>query len=161
MDIKDQPNHAIYIRTLRQMSPEARLLKAFELSEFSKRLFLHGLHKRFPELSQEDIRRIYLERLKKCHKQELLKRVIQTLEDTGIQYMITGSIASSLQGEPRSTHDIDLVIAIEKRAADKLADAFSEPDFYLALLMLLIAKEGTGYGEGRGLEESPAMVIKE
>lgn len=64
-------------------------------------------------------------------QQELLKKVIQVLEDAGIQYMITGSVVSSLQGEPRSTHDIDMVIAIEKTAAKKLVEAFPPPDFYL------------------------------
>ncbi len=38
-------------------------------------------------------------------QQELLKKVIQALDRAKIQYMITGSVASSLQGEPRSTHD--------------------------------------------------------
>ncbi len=46
-------------------------------------------------------------------QQELLRKVIQALDQVGIQYMITGSLASSLQGEPRSTHDIDMVIAIQ------------------------------------------------
>ncbi|MDA2925029.1 hypothetical protein MYX65_10345 [Acidobacteria bacterium AH-259-L09] len=64
-------------------------------------------------------------------QQELLKKVIQTLEDAGIDYMTTGSIASSLQGEPRSTHDIDLVVAIEKAAVRYLVEAFRPPDFYL------------------------------
>lgn len=36
-------------------------------------------------------------------QQELLKTVVRTLEQLGIGYMVTGSIASSLQGEPRST----------------------------------------------------------
>jgi len=45
--------------------------------------------------------------------------------------MITGSVASSLQGEPRSTHDIDIVIAIEKSKAHKLVEALRSPDFYL------------------------------
>jgi len=42
MDIKERPNHKIYIQVLRQMSPEKRLLKAFELSEFTRQhqLFL-------------------------------------------------------------------------------------------------------------------------
>ena len=53
MDIKKRPNHKIYIQVLRQMSPEKRLLKAFELSKFTKNLFIHGLHKRFPNLSAE------------------------------------------------------------------------------------------------------------
>ena len=64
-------------------------------------------------------------------QQELLKKVIQTLGDLKIEYMVTGSIASSLQGEPRSTHDIDIVIAIEKSAVKKLGESFPPPDFYL------------------------------
>ncbi len=39
-------------------------------------------------------------------QQELLKRVITALKNTSIQYMLTGSLVSSLQGEPRLTHDI-------------------------------------------------------
>ena len=64
-------------------------------------------------------------------QQELLKRVVQTLQRTGIEYMITGSIASSFQGEPRSTHDIDLVVAISKSQAPELVKAFPQPGFYL------------------------------
>jgi len=67
MDIKERPNHKLYTQTLRRMSAEQRLLKSFELSEFSKGLFLHGLHRRFPQLSEASIKRIYLERLDKCH----------------------------------------------------------------------------------------------
>ncbi|CAN5432251.1 hypothetical protein BH24GEM3_BH24GEM3_10500 [soil metagenome] len=45
--------------------------------------------------------------------------------------MITGSIASSLQGEPRATHDIDLVVSIDASAIDALRAAFPPPRFYL------------------------------
>jgi len=64
-------------------------------------------------------------------QQELLKKVIQVLKQSGIQYMLTGSISSSLQGEPRSTHDIDIVVTIQKYRAHELAKAFPSPDFYL------------------------------
>ena len=64
-------------------------------------------------------------------QQKLLKRVIQTLNDLGIEYMVTGSVASSLQGEPRSTHDIDLVVAIQEPVVKKLLGAFPQSDFYL------------------------------
>ena len=67
MDLKKRPNHRIYIQTLRRMSPEERLLKAFELSEFTKQLFIHGLRKRFPDLPDEEFRKLLLERLDKCH----------------------------------------------------------------------------------------------
>jgi hypothetical protein len=67
MNIKKRPNHKIYIRVLRQMSPEKRLLKAFELSEFANQLFIRGLHRRYPNLSDEEFKRILLEHLNKCH----------------------------------------------------------------------------------------------
>lgn len=53
------------------------------------------------------------------------------LEAAGIDYMITGSMASSLQGEPRSTHDLDLVVAVDARHVTDLAAAFPAPEYYL------------------------------
>ncbi len=65
--VKKRPNHKVYLAALRKMTPEQRLLKAFELSELSRQLFLHGLRKRFPEKSEVEITKIYIERLEKCH----------------------------------------------------------------------------------------------
>jgi len=66
-NIKERPNHRLYIEILRRMTPEKRLLKAFELTEFSRQLFTAGLRKRFPELSEEEFRKKLLQRLDKCH----------------------------------------------------------------------------------------------
>ena len=76
--------------------------------------------------------------------ERLIRRVIQTLEDTGIEYMVTGSVVSSLQGEPRSTHDIDLVVALRKSAVQKLVEAFPSPDFYLSEPSMLNAIDTGG-----------------
>lgn len=67
MDIKKRPNHRLYIQTLRRMTPEARLMKAFELTEFSRQLFLTGLRRRFPDLPEDELKKLYLKRLEKCH----------------------------------------------------------------------------------------------
>jgi hypothetical protein len=67
MGIKSRSNHREYIQVLRALSPEKRLLKAFELSEFTKQLFIHGLRKRFPNLTEEAFRKLLLKRLDKCH----------------------------------------------------------------------------------------------
>ena len=67
MNIKKRPNHKLYIQVLRKMSPEQRLLKAFELSEFANQLFIQGLHTRYPNLSDEEYTQKYLERINKCH----------------------------------------------------------------------------------------------
>jgi len=67
MDRKKTPNHRIYIHVLRQMTPEKRLLKAFELSEFSRELFQTGLKRRFPDLPETEFKALFLKRLDKCH----------------------------------------------------------------------------------------------
>ena len=54
------------------------------------------------------------------------------LDRIGIDFMVTGSIASSLFGQPRSTHDIDLVVSLTVEKAGLLLDAFPPPDFYLS-----------------------------
>jgi hypothetical protein len=63
---------------------------------------------------------------------ELLKLVVRILNRAGIDYMVTGSVASGLQGEPRSTHDIDLVVALSHSAAKTLIQAFPAPDYYVS-----------------------------
>jgi hypothetical protein len=64
---------------------------------------------------------------------ELLALVVDVLERAGIPYMVTGSIASSLFGQPRATHDIDLIVAIAPEKVSVLINAFLPPDFYLSL----------------------------
>jgi hypothetical protein len=67
MDPKPRPNHKLYIRMLRRMTPGQRLAKAFDLSEFTRRLFADGLRKRFPDLSEDDFQELLRTRLEKCH----------------------------------------------------------------------------------------------
>ena len=62
---------------------------------------------------------------------ELLIKVIGALEAANAPYMLTGSYASSLQGEPRLTHDIDVVVILTPAAAQSLLQAFPPPDYYL------------------------------
>jgi hypothetical protein len=62
IDRKENPDRVAYLRALREMSPETRLDIAFDLTQFSRDLFLHGLSERYPEKSQEDVERIFLER---------------------------------------------------------------------------------------------------
>lgn len=69
MDPKPRPNHQRYLEILRSMTPGQRMEKAFELSEMAKQLFIDGLRKRHPHLSDEEFRTLLLERLAKCHNQ--------------------------------------------------------------------------------------------
>ena len=62
---------------------------------------------------------------------KLLKCVVELLEANQIEYMVTGSVVSSSQGQPRATHDIDLVVNITPNAAMVIVKAFPPPDYYL------------------------------
>ena len=64
--VKPHPNHSIYLRALRRMSPEQRLLKAFELSAFSRALFEVGLARRFPHASPDELKRRVIARIDQC-----------------------------------------------------------------------------------------------
>ncbi|MEK6705234.1 MAG: nucleotidyl transferase AbiEii/AbiGii toxin family protein [Bdellovibrionota bacterium] len=56
--------------------------------------------------------------------------VIKKLESAGIPYMVVGSIASMAYGEPRLTHDMDLVIDLPPQDADKFEELFTLDQFY-------------------------------
>jgi hypothetical protein len=64
-------------------------------------------------------------------QQELLIRLVRTLDELDIPYMLTGSLVSSIQGEPRSTHDIDVVVDLPEGAIEGLVAAFPPPEFHL------------------------------
>lgn len=57
---------------------------------------------------------------------------MQALTALGIDYMATGSVVSSSQGEPRASHDIDLVVALPAAAVPSLVRAFPPPAYYLS-----------------------------
>jgi len=64
---KPRPNHDVYIRLLRGLTPEQRLRKAFELGAAARALFEHGLRQRFPAMDGDSLARLVRERLDRCH----------------------------------------------------------------------------------------------
>lgn len=56
--------------------------------------------------------------------------VTRTLEELGIPYLIGGSLASIIHGEPRLTNDVDLVAGIKEEQVPQLVAAL-EKDFYV------------------------------
>ena len=56
--------------------------------------------------------------------------IIERLRDSGIPYVITGSVAVIVYGAPRMTHDIDLVVALGRNDIPALLSAFPEEEFY-------------------------------
>ena len=52
------------------------------------------------------------------------------LHVAGIDFMVTGSVAAMVYGEPRPTHGVDIVVALDEDGAEALVDAFPEGEFY-------------------------------
>lgn len=62
---------------------------------------------------------------------DLIDLFVRPLARLEFRYLVTGSVASMLYGEPRVTLDIDLVVFL--RAADiaRLPEAYALPEFYV------------------------------
>ncbi len=60
----------------------------------------------------------------------VLALVVSRLEELGIIYMLTGSLALSSYAVPRMTRDIDIVVEMRESEADDFCLSF-EGDFYL------------------------------
>ena len=60
---------------------------------------------------------------------EVALAAAHALDQCGLRYVVGGSLASSVSGEPRSTLDVDLVVAISAADVDSLVAALGD-DFY-------------------------------
>jgi len=59
----------------------------------------------------------------------VFEKLRTALEAAGIPYFVTGSFASSAHGIPRSTNDIDIVIAPSPRQLERLLEYFPDAEF--------------------------------
>jgi hypothetical protein len=75
---------------------------------------------------------------------EILQRVTGALERAGIAYMITGSFASSFHGTPRSSQDIDIVIAPTPDQVQSLVNLLPATEYYVDLNAALNALRREG-----------------
>ena len=64
-------------------------------------------------------------------QQELLIAVVRCLDTAKIPYMVTGSLASSLFGEPRATHDFDVVVSFGEDRIQELHASLATLDGYV------------------------------
>jgi len=74
---------------------------------------------------------------------EVLQDAVDRLDQAGIPYMLTGSIALSYYARPRMTRDIDLVAELSGRDAKSLAALFA-PDYYVSEADIARALAGEG-----------------
>jgi hypothetical protein len=62
---------------------------------------------------------------------DIVRDVSARLEQVGIDYMLTGSMAMNYYAQPRMTRDIDMVVALNRADAARVVQLFS-PDYYVS-----------------------------
>lgn len=65
------------------------------------------------------------------HEPDLIELFVHPLNRFQIRYLISGSVAATLYGEPRVTHDIDFLIFLRGGDIARLPEAYPAPEFYL------------------------------
>jgi hypothetical protein len=63
---------------------------------------------------------------------DLLRYFTTVLEQLGLRYFVTGSVATIFFGEPRFTNDIDIVVDLAEPQISRFCLAFPSADFYVS-----------------------------
>jgi hypothetical protein len=71
---------------------------------------------------------------------DLFLLFVRPLNRGDIRYFVTGSVAAIFYGEPRLTHDVDLVVFLRDADVEGLVKLFPAADFYLPPLEIISAE---------------------
>ncbi len=72
----------------------------------------------------------------------------QRLNTLGVAYMVSGSVAVIIYGEPRLTHDVDLIVALDQGHIARLPEVFPPAEFYCPpaeVIAVEVAREQRGH----------------
>ena len=79
---------------------------------------------------------------------ELSLLFVRPLNQLGIRYMVGGSVAAILYGEPRLTHDVDFIVHLRREEIARLQQVFPSPEFYTPpaeVIVTEVAREQRGH----------------
>lgn len=63
---------------------------------------------------------------------DLLRNTVKAFEEAGADYLLVGSVASAVYGEPRLTLDIDVVADLREQHLPRFLSRFPPNDFYVS-----------------------------
>jgi hypothetical protein len=134
---------------LRRWTPSQRLMQAASLMRSARMLSLNAHRQRFPHLSisqlGQKLAAAWLQEY--CPKDyiptgtgmswiqdsiQLAAELHDLFVSQGIIYYITGGVAAVAYGEPRTTQDLDVVIAVDRSHLQPIAETFERAGFYVS-----------------------------
>ncbi len=71
---------------------------------------------------------------------DLIKLFALPLEAANVDYVVTGSVAMILYAEPRLTHDIDIVVHLKIRDAQRIPEIFPANEYYCPPLEIILSE---------------------
>lgn len=71
---------------------------------------------------------------------DLVLLFVRPLNRAGIRYIVSGSVAAIIYGEPRLTHDVDFVTFLSDADIQRLVEVFPVADFYLPPVEIITAE---------------------
>jgi hypothetical protein len=71
---------------------------------------------------------------------DLIELFVPPLAAEGIRYLISGSVAAMFYGEPRLTHDIDMILFLRLEQITRLPEIYPPPEFYLPPASVIAAE---------------------
>lgn len=142
-------------KLLRQAGASKRLSICAGLTRSTRQLCWHGMSRR--ETCADVARNKFIkavlgfippfkvqsdERMWTQNSVELAQQMHLMLESAAIPYYVTGGVASSWHGEPRSTKDLDLVVQANAEDLDKFVSVLAGNGFYIPETALENVKTG-------------------
>ena len=139
----------LMFQLLRQLTPQQKVQRTCAFTQSVRRLAILGIESQYPNATKAKVRQEFIkrclgaewlevlsdskdwEKLVIADPIELARKIADILLPLNIPYVVGGSVASSLLGENRSTQDLDLVIDLEARTAQRLIDTMSG-EFYIS-----------------------------
>ncbi len=146
MAVRDPSTEWLRIQIYRGMTPQRRMQLALDLMDMAQGITLSGIRATHPDLNAVELQRELRRRMtprelrkrvenypvsevKSMTREEIVLHVIRLMEWLDIPYMVVGSFAVTVWGEPRTTHDADIVAAMPVEAATEFARAL-QGEFY-------------------------------
>lgn len=148
---------AVDFYRLRQLTNSQRLQMGASLTRWAKAVSLRGMRKACPETYKERFAQSVLgskwlpvltptsEPSMWTFDPSKIARLLHPIFETlGIPYYITGGVAATAYGDPRTTRDLDLVIELNRDNISQLVEALEMAGFYCPPSSVEDIRDGRG-----------------
>jgi len=126
-------------KRLGRLKPEEKVLICMDMTDGCVRICADGIKNQYPGISEEDLLEKLRERLEWAKRNRWLaleafynfvKKLADAFDKVGLDYAFTGALAASFYGVPRTTTDVDMIIAVTNQTdlKRKIASSLRQAD---------------------------------